>query len=57
MYFSRIAVTLAFYGLSLNAADLGGNVFINFVAIMLIEAPSYVFAYLILDRRVFVCDF
>ena len=50
----RIVVTLAYYGLSLNAADLGGNMFVNFVAIMLIEVPSYVFAYLMLDRQVFL---
>lgn len=48
----RAVCTLVYYGLSSNSGNLGGNIFVNFIATMLIEIPSYVFSYLVLDRYV-----
>lgn len=50
MFFCWAVCTLVYYGLSSNSGTLGGNIFVNFIATMLIEIPSYVFSYLVLDR-------
>ncbi|XP_071543054.1 organic cation transporter protein-like isoform X4 [Panulirus ornatus] len=50
MFYCWAVCTLVYYGLSSNSGNLGGNIFINFIATMLIEIPSYVFSYLVLDR-------
>lgn len=50
MFFCWAVCTLVYYGLSSNSGNLGGNIFVNFIATMLIEIPSYVFSYLVLDR-------
>ncbi|XP_069178058.1 organic cation transporter protein-like isoform X2 [Procambarus clarkii] len=50
MFFCWAVCTLVYYGLSSNSGNLGGNIFVNFIATMLIEIPSYVFTYLVLDR-------
>ncbi|CAL4147495.1 unnamed protein product, partial [Meganyctiphanes norvegica] len=45
-----IVCTVVYYGLSLNSGNLGGNLFVTFTMTMLIEIPSYIFAYLALTR-------
>ncbi|XP_068200657.1 solute carrier family 22 member 21-like [Palaemon carinicauda] len=50
MFFCWAVCTLVYYGLSNNSGNLGGNIFVNFILTMLIEIPSYVFSYLVLDR-------
>ncbi|MPC20155.1 Organic cation transporter protein [Portunus trituberculatus] len=51
MFYCWAVCTLVYYGLSSNSGNLGGNIFVNFIATMLIEIPSYVFSYLVLDRE------
>lgn len=46
----RIAVNMVYYGLSQNSGNLGGNIFVNFIALMLIEIPSYICVAIIFDR-------
>ncbi|XP_076063522.1 organic cation transporter protein-like isoform X2 [Oratosquilla oratoria] len=50
LFFSWAVCTLVYYGLSSNSGNLGGDLFVNFIATMLVEIPSYVFAYFALDR-------
>ncbi|CAL4132128.1 unnamed protein product [Meganyctiphanes norvegica] len=50
LYFCWIVCTVVYYGLSLNSGNLGGNLFVTFTMTMLIEIPSYIFAYLALTR-------
>ncbi|XP_042209976.1 organic cation transporter protein-like isoform X3 [Homarus americanus] len=50
MFYCWAVCTLVYYGLSSNSGNLGGNIFVNFISTMLIEIPSYVFSYLVLDR-------
>ncbi len=42
---TRFAASAAYYGLSLNAASLAGNKYLNFFLLGLVEIPAYVFAY------------
>ena len=41
---SRMVTSLVYYGLLLNAADLAGNTYINFLLSAIVEIPAYVFA-------------
>ena len=41
-----------YYGLSMNAANLGGDRYISFSLSGLVEIPSYVVAYFLVDRYV-----
>ncbi|XP_069946223.1 organic cation transporter protein-like [Cherax quadricarinatus] len=50
MFFYWVVCTLVYYGLSYNSSSLGGNIFVNFIATMLVEIPSYIFTFLVLDR-------
>nr|XP_053638114.1 solute carrier family 22 member 1-like [Cherax quadricarinatus] len=50
MFFCWVVCTLVYYGLSSTTISLGGNIFVNFIAMMLVEIPSYVFTFLVLDR-------
>ncbi|KAB7507918.1 Organic cation transporter protein [Armadillidium nasatum] len=50
LMFCWAVVTTSYYGLSANSAKIGSNVFTSFILIMLIEVPSYIFAFLVLDR-------
>ncbi|ROT71597.1 putative organic cation transporter [Penaeus vannamei] len=50
LFYCWAVCTLVYYGLSSNSGNLGGNIFVNFIATMLIEIPSYVFSFLVLDR-------
>ncbi|XP_069956927.1 organic cation transporter protein-like [Cherax quadricarinatus] len=50
LFFCWSVITLVYFGLSSNTSNLGGNVFVNFIASMLIEIPSCIFSYFALDR-------
>ncbi|XP_060072925.1 organic cation transporter protein-like [Ylistrum balloti] len=43
-------VTMAYYGLSLNSGNLGGNYFLNFFLSGLVEFPAYTLVMLLVDR-------
>ncbi|RXG73424.1 putative MFS-type transporter PB1E7.08c [Armadillidium vulgare] len=45
-----IVCTLSYYGLSSNAGNLSGDLFLNYTSLMIIEIPSYIVAYFLLDR-------
>lgn len=45
-----ITCTFTYYGLSINAVSLTGNIYLNFVLVSLVELPAYMTAYLVLDR-------
>ena len=49
MFINWIVVTLGYYGISMGAANLGGNVFVSNTLLALIEIPSYIFCLLVLD--------
>ena len=49
MFINWIVVTLGYYGISMGAANLGGNVFVSNILLALIEIPSYIFCLLVLD--------
>ncbi|VVD04219.1 unnamed protein product [Leptidea sinapis] len=42
--------TLVYYGLSINAIELSGNRYLNYIVVLLIEAPANVCKYICLDR-------
>ncbi|XP_021380062.1 organic cation transporter protein-like [Mizuhopecten yessoensis] len=43
-------VTMAYYGLSLNSGNLGGNFYLNFFLSGLVEFPAYTLVLLLVDR-------
>ncbi|VVC91056.1 unnamed protein product [Leptidea sinapis] len=45
-----ITNTLVYYGMSINAVNLSGNRYLNYVAVAAIEIPGYWTAILLLDR-------
>ncbi|CAG4964856.1 unnamed protein product [Parnassius apollo] len=45
-----ITTTFIYYGLSINAVNLSGNIYLNYILTTLIEIPGYWTAVLILDR-------
>ncbi|TRY79719.1 hypothetical protein TCAL_01982 [Tigriopus californicus] len=49
MFINWIVATMAFYGLSLNSVNLGGDIYVNFILSALIEIPSYIFVVLVMD--------
>ena len=50
MWINWIVVTLGYYGISMGASNLGGDVFVSSILISLIEIPSYVFTILLMDH-------
>ncbi|XP_069954916.1 organic cation transporter protein-like [Cherax quadricarinatus] len=50
MFFCWCVCSLVYYGLSSNSSSLSGNVFVNFIATMLVEIPSYIFTFPVIDR-------
>ena len=49
MFVNWIVVTLGYYGISMGAANLGGDVFVSNILLALIEVPSYIVCILIMD--------
>ena len=50
MFVNWIVVNMAYYGLSLGAANLSEDVFLSFLLNSLIEIPSYVLCVVTMDR-------
>ncbi len=50
MFANWMFSTLGYYGLSLNAVNLGGNIYVSFVLTALIEIPSYILTVLVIDH-------
>lgn len=42
--------TLVYYGLSINAIELSGNSYLNYIVVIIIEAPANVCKLIFLDR-------
>ena len=54
MFFCRLATSLGYYGLSLNASHLAGNKYLNFFISGAVEFPMYPAGILILSRYVYL---
>ncbi|XP_069951341.1 organic cation transporter protein isoform X2 [Cherax quadricarinatus] len=50
IFFCWGVCALVYFGLSFNTSSLGGNVFVDYISTMLVEIPSYIFIYLLLDK-------
>ncbi|XP_053611619.1 organic cation transporter protein-like isoform X2 [Plodia interpunctella] len=48
--FLWISSTLVYYGLSINAIELSGNSYLNYIVVLVIEAPANVCKLIFLDR-------
>ncbi|KAJ8718335.1 hypothetical protein PYW08_002572 [Mythimna loreyi] len=48
--FLWISSTLVYYGLSINAIELSGNSYVNYIVIIVIEAPANICKLIFLDR-------
>ncbi|KAJ2949594.1 hypothetical protein O0L34_g15514 [Tuta absoluta] len=48
--FLWICSTLVYYGLSINAIELSGNSYMNYIVVIVIEAPANVCKLMLLDR-------
>lgn len=48
--FLWISSTLVYYGLSINAIELSGNSYLNYIVVIVIEAPANVCKLIFLDR-------
>ncbi|KAF4665154.1 hypothetical protein FOL47_004729 [Perkinsus chesapeaki] len=46
------ASSLGYYGLSMNVGHLGGSIYINSILCALVEIPSYVMMYLMVDNSI-----
>ncbi|XP_074642119.1 organic cation transporter-like protein [Tubulanus polymorphus] len=49
IYFNWMVVSMVYYGLSLNAGNLGGNIFLNSFLSGLVEFPAYTFCILTMN--------
>lgn len=45
----RVAITLVYYGLTINATDIAGDKYLNFVLVSLVEIPSCVLYWMIME--------
>ncbi len=50
MIFDWIVVTLGYYGISMSMGNLGTDVFVNMILVSLIEIPSLVACWLLMDK-------
>ena len=48
--FCWLTVTMVYYGLSLNATNLAGNPFLNFILVSLVEVPGYSASYFTMEK-------
>ena len=46
VFLNWFVITMIYYGLSLNAASLAGDVYVNFALLSLCEVPGYAISYL-----------
>jgi len=49
-YINWAVITLCYYGLTMNSVNLAGDIFVNTLLGVLIEAPGYLIALLTMDR-------
>ena len=49
-YVNWSVINLCYYGLTMNSVNLNGDLFINTILGVLIEAPGYLLAMLTMDR-------
>lgn len=49
-YINWAVITLCYYGLTMNSVNLAGDIFVNTLLGVLIEAPGYLIAMLTMDR-------
>lgn len=45
-----ISCTFVYYGLTMHSVGISGNVYVNFIAVSLIEIPAYVLANVLLNK-------
>ncbi|XP_026679607.1 organic cation transporter protein-like [Diaphorina citri] len=50
IFFLWFVCSLTYYGLSWNTANLGGNIYLNFIISGMVEIPAYLSSMLTLDR-------
>ena len=48
--FCWMTVTMVYYGLSLNATNLAGNPYANFILVSLVEIPGYSLSYYTMEK-------
>ncbi|KAJ0175270.1 hypothetical protein K1T71_009411 [Dendrolimus kikuchii] len=48
--FVWVSSTLVYYGLSINAIELSGNSYLNYIVVLIIEAPANICKLILLDR-------
>ncbi|XP_046546409.1 organic cation transporter protein-like [Haliotis rubra] len=48
--YTWLAIGMGFFGLSMNVTNLSGNVYLNFLLFVLVEACAYVICLLLMDR-------
>ena len=46
----RMIISMTYYGVTMNAGNLGGNFYLNFMLMGVAELPGYAVAILLLDR-------
>ncbi|GFN79332.1 organic cation transporter protein [Plakobranchus ocellatus] len=49
VFFNWLVASMVYYGLSLNAEDLSGNIYLNFFLLAVVEMASYFFCLALLD--------
>lgn len=48
--FNRLVTSLVYYGLSFNADDLAGNMYLNFALSGIVEIPAYLLASILVNK-------
>ena len=59
VFLPRMVASMVYYGLSLNAGDLSGNIYLNFVLMAAAELASFLFCLFIMDitgRKLLHCS-
>ena len=50
LFFNSLYFDPGYYGISMSATGLGGNIFVSFILTALVEIPSYIFNILVMDH-------
>ena len=48
--YHRLVASMVYYGLSLNAEDLSGDIYLNFFLLAIVELAAYIFCLIFLDK-------
>lgn len=51
--YRRLVTSLVYYGLSFNADDLAGNMYLNFALSGIVEIPAYILASILVNKWVY----